>query len=150
MLEVLICCAIALEVQDGWTRLRPDCPVSRQHTQEVVSEVISKTNSNDIRLAFGRIVDYPWLSEALARQASSSRHWDPKGGPGKDNRYVAAALRGMPEFTALFPGWDIAAVSVEKVLVKPAAELPLPQGAPVPPSRRLPYDAILWVKLRKP
>jgi hypothetical protein len=150
MLDILICCAIALEVQGSWTRLRPACPVSRQRTQEVVSGIISGTDSNEMRLAFGRIVDYPWLSELLARQASSSRHWDPKGGPGKDNPYVAAALRGMPEFTALFPGWQIASVSVEKVLVKPAAELPLPQGAPVSPSRRLPYDAILWVTLKKP
>jgi hypothetical protein len=150
MLEILICCAIALEIQDAWTRLRPACPVNRQRTEAVISEVISRTDSNVLRLAFGRIVDYPWLSELLARQASSSRHWDPQGGPGKDNRYVAAALRGMPEFTALFPGWQVAGVSVEKVLVKPAAELPLPAGAPISPSRRLPYDAILWVTLKRP
>src|SRR5262249_41241952 len=104
--------------------------------------------ASEIRLAFGRIERYPWLSEALARQASSSSNWAP--GTGKDNHYVAGALRGMPEFTALFPGWRIAGVSVEKVLVKPAAELPLPQGAPVSRKKRLPYDAILWVTLKKP
>ena len=148
MLEILICCAIALEQQDGWTRLRPACPVDRASTQQKVSEILSKANGDEVRLSFGRIVDYPWLSELLAREASSSRHWAP--GTGKDNQYVAAALRGMPEFTALFPGWRLAGVSVEKVLVKPARELPLPAGAPVRPSRRLPYDAILWVKLSKP
>ena len=41
-------------------------------------------------------------------------------------------------------------VSVEKVLIKPASELSLPVGAPIPPSSRLPYDAILWVILKKP
>ena len=148
MLEVLICCAIALETRDDWTRLRPACPVSRQQTQEVIFDFIANTTSNEIKLAFGRIERYPWLSELLARQASSSRHWAP--GAGKDNRYVANALRGMPEFTALFPGWQIAGVSVEKVLVKPAAELPLAQGAPISPRRLLPYDAILWVTLKRP
>jgi hypothetical protein len=150
MLEVLIACAIALEVQQGWTRLRPACPVTRQQTRETILGVTSKADTNELRLALGRIVDYPWLSELLARQASSSRHWDPKGDAGKDNRYVAAALAGMPEFTALFPGWQVAGVSVEKVLRKPAAELPLPQGAPIPPKTLLPYDAILWVILKRP
>jgi hypothetical protein len=55
----------------------------------------------------------------------------------------------MPEFTALFDSWQITGVSVEKVLIKPAAQLPLPEGAPVPREARLPYDAILWVTLRR-
>jgi hypothetical protein len=144
-------CAIALEplAREGATRLRPACPVSRQRTHEAVAQVFSKAESGEVRLAFGRLVDYPWLSALLARQASASRHWDPQAG--RDNQYVASALRGMPEFTALFPtGWQIAGVSVEKVLRKPAAELPLAQGAPTPPKALLPYDAIVWVTLRKP
>ena len=148
MLEVLIACTIALEMQDGWARLRPECPVDRPQTQETVSAILSKAQGGEVRIAFGRIERYPWLSELLAREASSSPEWAP--GTGKDNHYVAAALRGMPEFTALFPGWRVAGVSVEKVLVKPAAELPLPRGAPVPPKKRLPYDAILWVTLKRP
>ena len=147
MLQILICCAIALEAQDGWTRLRPACPADRQSTQETVAGILSKADGSEVRIAFGRIERYPWLSELLAREASSSRHWAP--GTGKDNQYVAAALRGMPEFNALFPGWRIAGVSVEKVLVRPARELPLAAGAPIPPSRRLPYDAILWVQLAR-
>ena len=59
-------------------------------------------------------------------------------------------MRGMPEFTALFERWQIAGVSVEKVLVKRAAELSLPAGAPMAPTAKLPYDAILWVTLKKP
>lgn len=164
MLEVLIAtaigayaapeCQVAFE-RRGETRLvlrlRPACPIGRGSTEGAVRALLHRSgDAAEISLAFGRIVLYPWLSEALARQASSSRHWDPRGGPGKDNRYVAAALRGMPEFTALFPGWQVAGVSVEKVLVKRAAELPLPAGAPIPPSRRLPYDAILWVTLKRP
>ncbi len=46
--------------------------------------------------------------------------------------------------------WLVAGVSVEKVLVKSAAELSLPAGAPVPPHSKLPFDAIVWVTLRRP
>ena len=139
-------CAIALEQQDGWTRLRPACAVTRERTQEVVSDVLSKSDTQ-ARIAFGRLVHYSWLSDALASQASSSRHWQP--GAGKDNAYVRAALAGMPEFTGLFRGWRISNISVEKVLVKRAAELSLPAGAPVSPNARLPYDALLWVTLER-
>jgi hypothetical protein len=55
----------------------------------------------------------------------------------------------MPEFTALFDRWQVAGVSVEKVLVRPAAELRLAAGAPVPPDAKLPYDAIVWVALTR-
>jgi len=84
--------------------------------------------------------------------ASASRRWNLATGrpyEGHENAYVAAALRGMPEFTALFERWRVIGVSVEKVLVKPAAQLPLPDGAPVPPGSRLPYDAILYVTLQR-
>lgn len=63
---------------------------------------------------------------------------------------VAAALRGMPEFTVLFERWQILGVSAEKVLLKPAAELRLAAGAPVSPGARLPYGAIVWVRLKRP
>ena len=68
---------------------------------------------------------------------------------GGDNAYVAAALRGMPEFTALFERWHVAGVSVEKMLTKAASEQPLPTGAPVPLASKLPYDAIVWVRLQR-
>ena len=79
-------------------------------------------------------------------------NWDAaKGRPekGHENLWVAQMLRAMPEFTVLFDKWQIAAVSVEKVLIMPAAKLPLASGAPVSPNARLPYDAILWVTLRR-
>jgi hypothetical protein len=49
----------------------------------------------------------------------------------------------------LFDSWQIAAVSVEKVLIQPAAQLQLAAGAPVAAGARLPYDAILFVTLRR-
>ena len=32
----------------------------------------------------------------------------------------------------------------------PAAEVKLAQGAPVPPDAKLPWDALVWVTLRRP
>ena len=135
-------------------RLRPACTLGYGSTQGAVRALLAQEgDARELSLALGRIERYPWLSSLLARQASSSRRWNLAAGrphDGHENAYVAAALRGMPEFTALFDRWQVAGVSVEKVLVKRASELPLPAGAPVPPDAKLPYDAILWVTLRRP
>lgn len=135
-------------------RLRPQCPVGFPSTHGAVRAALAQAgDARELSLAFGRIERYPWLSSLLARQASSSRHWNLAAGrphAGHENAYVAAALRGMPEFTALFDRWRIAGVSVEKVLLKRAADLPLAAGAPVPPDSRLPYDAIVWITLQRP
>lgn len=136
-------------------RMRPACPVGFSSTQGAVRAILAlsaQSGASEISLSFGRIERYPWLSALLARQASSSRHWNLDAGrpyEGHENAYVAAALRGMPEFTVLFGRWQVAGVSVEKVLVKRASELSLPAGAPVPPEAKLPCDAILWVTLKR-
>ena len=174
MLELLIAagiaafpaaeCDVAFERRDEMRlvlRMRPACPIGYASTQGAVRAILEQAggaavNPSELSLAFGRIERYPWLSEMLARQASSSRRWNLAAGrphevEGKavhENAYVAAALRGMPEFTALFGRWQIAGISVEKVLVKPAAGLRLAAGAPVPPDAKLPYDAILSVALK--
>ena len=150
-------CEVALErIEDARLvlRLRPACPIGYGSTQGAVRTLLAQEgNSSELSVSFGRIERYAWLSSLLARQASSSRRWNLAAGrpqEGHENAYVAAALRGMPEFTALFERWQIAGVSVEKVLVKAAVDLPLPSGAPVPPDSKLPYDAILWVTLKRP
>lgn len=133
-------------------RMRPACPIGYSSTRQAVGALLSHADgATEISIAFGRIERYPWLSEMLSRQASSSRRWDlaaGQAGAGSDNAYVAAALRGMPEFTALFGRWQIAGISVEKVLVRPAAELRLAAGAPISPDAKLPYDAIVSVALK--
>jgi len=134
-------------------RLRPACPIGFSSTQGAVRAILGEAGDTpEVSLSFGRIERYSWLSSLLARQASASRRWNLATGrpyEGHENAYVAAALRGMPEFTALFGRWRVIGVSVEKVLVKPAAQLPLPDGAPVPPGSGLPYDAILYVTLQR-
>ena len=132
--------------------LRPACPIGYASTRGAVRELLTHADGAAVfSVDFGRIERYAWLSEMLARQASSSRRWNLAAGrphDGHENAYVAAALRGMPEFTALFERWQIVGISIEKVLVKPAAELRLAAGAPVGPEAKLPYDAILWVRLK--
>lgn len=167
MLELLIAsafaafpaaeCPVALERREEMglvLRLRPSCPIGFASTRGAVRAILSDAGgAKEVSLAFGRLAEYPWLSTLLSRQASSSRVWDHAAGKARgesDNSYVAAALRGMPEFTVLFDDWRIAGVSVEKVLVKPARELSLPQGAPLPAGSLLPWDAIVWVTLARP
>ena len=172
MLELLIAagiaafpaaeCNVALQRMENERlilSLRPACPIGHRSTQSALNALLADADGVPaLSVDFGRIERYGWLSEMLARQASSSRRWNlaagrPHEAEGKavhENAYVAAALRGMPEFTALFGRWQIAGISVEKVLVRPAAELRLAAGAPVPPEAKLPYDAIVWVTLRRP
>ena len=166
MLEILIAiaigsyaapeCAVSFERRESEKAvlaLRPSCAIGHASTQAAIRALLRHAgDAPEVALALGRIESHGWLSTMLARQASSSLRWNAAAGrpfAGGENQYVAAALRGMPEFTALFAGWQIAGVSVEKVLVKRAAELSLPAGAPISPASLLPYDAILWVYLKK-
>ena len=147
-------CPVALEVRaEAVFRLRPACPLGFTSTHGAVRALLEKAGAaKEARVSFGRIVDYPWLSALVARQASSSRIWDPAEGRARGEtreQYLAAMLRHVPEFTVLFDRWQIAAVSVEKVLVTRAADLPLPAGSPLGAEARLPYDALLMVALRR-
>lgn len=151
MIELLAAaaCAIAIETQqEAQLRLRPACPAAFAATRAAVGEALARSAAPPrVTLHLGRLAEYPWLSSLLARQASSSRQWREGVEP---NAYVARALLGMPEFTVLFdPPWRIDGIAVEKVLLKPARELDLAQGHPVPPERLLPYDAIVSVKLAR-
>ena len=149
-------CTVALESRqeapNRILRLRPSCPIGLSSTHAALRALLAHADATEARVSFGRIVEYPWLSSLLAREASVARGWDGAAGrpvKGHENQWVAQMLRAMPEFTALFDKWQIAGVSVEKVLIKPAAQLPLASGAPVPADARLPYDAILFVTLRR-
>ena len=163
MVELLIApypaqeCPVALEQRMETRlvlRLRPACPIGFTSTHSAVRAILAHGDGvKDVSIAFGRLADYPWLSSLLSRQASSSRVWDLKMGKARgesDNQYVANALGNMPEFTAWFDAWRILGISVEKVLVKPARELSLPQGAPFPADSLLPWDAIVWLTLARP
>jgi hypothetical protein len=142
-------CAIAIEAQqDGALLLRPVCPAQFSATRAAVGDALARSASRrELTLHFGRLEAYPWLSTLLARQASSSRQWREGVEPAA---YVARALLGMPEFTVLFdPPWRIERLAVADVRQRPARELDLPQGHPLPPERLLPYDAQVTVRLSR-
>lgn len=151
MIELLAAaaCAIAIEAQqDAQLRLRPACPAAFAATHAAVGEALARsTGRRQVTLHLGRLAEYPWLARLLARQASSSRQWSERVAL---EAYVTRALLGMPEFTALFaPPWRIDGVQVDEVRLKPARELDLAQGHPVPPERLLPYDAQLSIRLSR-
>ena len=143
-------CAVDAEWRnEGVVQLVPACPPAFAPTLEGVRAAIRQAGRREALLVgFGRIAQYPWLSARLARQASSSRHWP--GERAAPEGYVTRALMGMPEFTALFEApWRVASLVVNDVRVKPAAQLNLPQGHPLPPGFALPYDAELFVTLQR-
>ena len=147
-------CQVVLEVRaEQPLRLRPACPLGFTSTHNAVRALLAKAgDAQEVQLHFGRILDYPWLSGLIARQASSSRVWDPTQGRARGESaesYVANVLRGVPEFTVLFDRWRIASVSAEKVLTARVDQLALAHGTPLSPDARLPYDAMLIVGLRR-
>jgi hypothetical protein len=143
-------CAVGAEWRnEGVVQLLPACPPEFTPTLEGVRTAIRQAGKREqLLIGFGKLAQYPWLATLLARQASASRHWpEERAAP---EGYVTRALLGMPEFTALFdPPWRIASLVVKDVRVKPAAELDLPQGHPLPPDFALPYDAELFVTLQR-
>ena len=147
-------CQVVLEVRaEQPLRLRPACPLGFTSTHNAVRALLAKAgDAREVRLHFGRIVEYPWLSSLIARQASSSRVWDPIEGRARGESaesYLANTLRSVPEFTVLFDRWLVTSVSAEKVLTRRVDQLPLAAGTPLPADARLPYDALLIVGLRR-
>jgi hypothetical protein len=147
-------CQVVLEVRaEQPLRLRPACPLGFTSTHNAVRALLAKAgDAREVSLHFGRIVEYPWLSGLVARQASSSRVWDPAQGRARGESaesYLANTLRSVPEFTVLFDRWQIVSVSAEKVLTARVDQLPLAAGTPLPADARLPYDALLIVSLRR-
>ena len=102
------------------------------------------------------------MSRRLALAAQRSPRWDakkgrPDSGLGQMNKLVTElAHEGMiyPELKSLFAGFDLKleVVSVEKVLVDEAGDLPFYQQMKkegVHPKDRLPYDCQIWFSISR-
>jgi hypothetical protein len=111
-------------------------------------------------LSLGRVVDYPWLSKALADAATLSPVWEPNKGRGRrssDNEAVASMVdtrRLLMPLASTFArhGATARAGSVEKVLVGKvgdAQELASLAGQKLADGKKLPFDAILWLRLER-
>ncbi len=156
-------CAPHVEEHPGWhsasfrahTDAYKHCPVSEGAYRVVVAGWLKarhETGPSLTSLSLGRAVDFPWLSEYLARAALADPRWDGLHGRlrgGDLNAWVASLLSDpllLERLRVPFEGtaYRVTRVSVEKVLVGPVENF-LPRGAPT--GLRAPFDAQLWLVL---
>jgi hypothetical protein len=158
---------VDLEVdrEDGVLRLRPRCPLTAEEANCALSETLPRLwDRGDPperyrALFLGRLVDYPWLSEELARWAARAAEWDslkarPRTG-GNGNALVERILLhgGVLEPLAgalAGAGLQVTGVSAEKVLTAPIATLPFGarfRSEGLSGDARVPYDAMVHLRL---
>ncbi|MBI5018594.1 MAG: hypothetical protein HZB55_24325 [Deltaproteobacteria bacterium] len=160
-------CRVDLEVdrEDGVLRLRSRCPLSEEEAPKALSETLPRLRDfgdspgRYRSLFLGRLVDYPWLSEGLARWAARSSGWDNRKGLSRgernSNAFVERALRDAGILRSLADalareGLRVTGVSAEKVLIAPVAQLPFGgrlRTEGVAGSARVPYDAMVHLVL---
>lgn len=159
---------IALEVHDdGVTvRLRLPRPVDLDVSTRAFDELLTQAfpqhalPAERISIDVGRIIEHPWLSRRLAEAALHSPRWDPvRGKPraGNDNSAIAHVIddeKLVAAWAAVFArhGATVHNASVEKVLigrVGETAELAPLTADPAAIDKRLPFDAILWLRLER-
>lgn len=141
-------------------RLRVGCPLALAELLEGVQRLLAAAGPElpaPVSIGMGRIVEYPWLAERLARAALADPGWDPRRGrprAGGENDYVAGALAQGPlaELAERFAaaGFALRVEGVEKVLIGDVAgfaELRTLAAEGVDPAARLPFDAQLWVRI---
>lgn len=161
-------CTLSIEADEEWHTLRlrarhphyQPCNVNQEAVLSLLASAFAKTGPPALQgeyrsLFIGRLIDYPWLAHYLAETAHGDKRWNRKKGRPieiKINNYVARLLFNQdllkPIQTELGKhGYRIAGVSVEKVLVGGASDLPGPDRKNLP--GHLPFDAQVWLQLRK-
>lgn len=137
-----------------------DCHIGKDSMLSALKGAFSRTEppkpeGNYTSLYIGRLIDYPWLSQYLARTAYRDQRWDKKRGKPvalNINKYVSNILSRKEisvqiEEAIAASGHRITAATVEKVLVGDFRAVPLYQGE-MPPVK-VPYDAQVWFRLEK-
>jgi hypothetical protein len=162
-------CTLSVEANTTWRtlRLRAHHPQGRycRIDKATFLKILSKGFATSHRawdgapytsLFIGRLIDYPWLSQFLAESAAADRAgWDlARGKPtGRAiNAYVAKQLDRpeiLQEIKDIFAhaSYQVAGVSVEKVLVGSFAEVP--GSNPTQRKGKVPFDAMAWFRLVK-
>ncbi len=113
---------------------------------------VKPNNLAPLSLFLGRVVELPLLSGELVRTARESPEWDARAGrprAGDPNRFVAGLLLNSAVLGDLLPDYTITSVSIEKVLVPTRAAIRARKTGDPVPDERLPYDAMLWVRLKR-
>ena len=160
-------CSLTVESDDESHTLRlrvhperEDCHIEKESMLSALKAAFSKTGAPKLEetyssLYIGRLIDYPWLSQYLAITAYKDSAWDKKRGKPVAlgiNKYVSNIL-SRKEITAEIEkafatsGYRVISTTVEKVLVGGFGDVPLWQGKMAP--GKLPYDAMVWFRLKK-
>jgi hypothetical protein len=162
-------CKPTHEIREGGAelRLRADgCALSLAETGAALDALFDEAFAggrmpmNRATLMLGRIVDYPWLSKALADAATKSPVWDGKKGRGRRGsnesavKVIVDTRRLLQPLGPVFArhGAKARASSVEKVLVGKVGdteELAPLAGQKLAEGKKLPFDAVLWLRLEK-
>jgi hypothetical protein len=160
-------CSLTVEVDDESRtmrlRVRPDgenCHIEKASMLEALRAAFTKTESPKLEgtyssLYIGRLIDYPWLSQYLAVTAHKDPAWDKKKGKPVNldlykyvnNLLSQKAVAGEIDMALAARCYKVNAVTVEKVLVGGLREVPLYQGDMAP--GKVPYDAMVWFRLKK-
>jgi hypothetical protein len=161
-------CTLSLEADEEWHALRlrahhpryQPCDIDQEAVLSLLAAAFAKTAAPALlgeytSLFLGRLIDYPWLSHYLAETARRDKRWNrKKGRPIKTeiNAYVARLLFNRDLLKPIQAelgehGYRIAGVSVEKVLVGGASDLPGPDRKSF--AGRIPFDAQVWFRLQK-
>jgi len=132
-------CALTAQVfADSFARLMQDAAPFQKRGKETV------------RLFLGRLIELPDVSKELVTTTREAREWNlAEGRPvrGDENAFVARQLLKSEALRELLGGWKIVRVNVEKVLVPSRAMVERRARGAVYPTKRVPYDCLLWVEL---
>lgn len=158
-------CTLSLEAASQTLRLRvqhprhQSCPITVQDMQAMLTAAMAEIpksagNSHYTSLALGRLIDYPWLSSYLAQTALQDRQWNKQKGKslsGDINAYVARILSSAEVLRQFQPalgrsGYQVTAVSVEKVLVGGVENVPFYPGKKA--HGHIPFDAQVRLRLQ--
>jgi hypothetical protein len=144
-------CEISLDApgSEPVLMLRAACAPTLEETRDALHALLARLHPGrrlgDVTgLCLGRAEALPWLSERLTAAALRSPEWDARRGrprSGSPERFVAELLRTealAAELVEVVEGFGAEAEigSVEKVLVRAQGDA------------QLPYDAIVWLRLR--
>lgn len=166
-------CGVRLEARAAepaaWRLRVPDtCALTPEETRDALGALARRALAGPQPLpppesfSIGRIVSLPWLSERLAASALAAPGWDAaRGAPrsGGPNRFVAERIEAESLHRELVEGLAagdlrVVGVSVEKVLIGGASDdaavaRAVAAGPGAAGSARLPFDAILWLRLER-
>lgn len=129
------------------------CTIDEESYRRSIQKWVSERNAALLEGVYlGRAINYPWISQYLARAAIQSKEWDLTTGTSRNIHlyHLIESFLIDEEFRrrldAPFVGtpYTVNRVSIEKVLIDDASNVLKQYEHGV---GKVPYDALLWVEL---